>query len=206
MPRPASITSLPTPVQTQAPSSYSGGGGSSYGGSSYGGGGSYFSADVAPAPVVTAPSEEDYLAGDASYNTTISALKSALERYIANQGVEKTSYDKDYQTGLRDLGYDESNQTWNWLDQLTASGRGYQSQLNDFAARGMLQSQGYADANSNLQRSLTDQYNGMAQARDTFRQGQANDLANYQGENTSSQQTARAEAIARRAAQYGLNG
>ena len=89
-------------------------------------------------------------------------------------------------------------------DQLTAAGRAYQSQLNDFASRGMLQSQGYADANSDLQRLMNDQYGQMATNKTNFMTGMERALSNYKGENTSSQQAARAEAIARRAAQYGL--
>ena len=160
--------------------------------------------DPAPAPEVAVPSEENYLAGDSSYQTQFAALKAALERYQADQQLETSKYNTDYTTSLRDLGYDEGTKQWNWTDQLTAAGRAYQSQLNDFASRGMLQSQGYADANSDLQRLMTDQYGQMATNKTNFMTGMERSLANYQGENTSSQQAARAEAIARRAAQYGL--
>lgn len=170
-----------------------------------GGGGQYsaYGAMQEP-PVVAPPSEEDYLAGDSAYQTQFAALKAALERYKADQQLERSKYETDYGTSLRDLGYDEGNKAWNWTDQLTAAGRAYQSQLNDFASRGMLQSQGYADANSDLQRLMNDQYGQMSTNKNNFMTGLERALANYQGENTSSQQAARAEAIARRAAQYGL--
>ena len=158
----------------------------------------------APAPAVAVPSEEDYLAGDSAYQTQFAALKAALERYQADQQLETSKYNTDYTTSLRDLGYDEGTKQWNWTDQLTAAGRAYQSQLNDFASRGMLQSQGYADANSDLQRLMNDQYGQMATNKTNFMTGMERALSNYKGENTSSQQAARAEAIARRAAQYGL--
>ena len=158
----------------------------------------------APAPAVVVPSEEDYLAGDSAYQTQFASLKAALERYKADQQLETSKYNTDYTTSLRDLGYDEGTKQWNWTDQLTAAGRAYQSQLNDFASRGMLQSQGYADANSDLQRLMTDQYGQMATNKTNFMTGMERALSNYKGENTSSQQAARAEAIARRAAQYGL--
>lgn len=156
------------------------------------------------APVVSDPSEEDYLAGDSGYQTQLSALTGALKRYLADADFQRNTYQTDYNQSLRDLGYDEGAKSWNWNDKLTASGRGYQNQLDDFASRGMLQSQGYADAFQELQRMLGQQYDSMSQARTTFNTDLDNQIANYKAENTSSQQAARAEAIARRAAQYGL--
>lgn len=175
-------------------------GGGSYGG---GGGGSYGGGGVA-APAVTAPSEEDYLAGDSGYTTQLSALQGALQRYIADSDFQRKNYETDYGKSLRDLGYDEGKKAWNWTDQLTASGRGYQNQLNDFGARGMLQSSGYADAFNELQRMLGQQYDSLSGAKTNYMTDLDNQLANYKGENTSSQQAARAEALARRAAQYGV--
>ena len=177
-----------------------GGGGGNYGG---GGGGGGYGSSVAP-PVVTPPSEEDYLAGDSGYTTQLSALQSALQRYIADSDFQRKNYETDYGKSLRDLGYDEGKKAWNWTDQLTASGRGYQNQLNDFGARGMLQSSGYADAFNELQRMLNQQYDSLSNAKTTYMTDLDNQIANYKGENTSSQQAARAEALARRAAQYGV--
>lgn len=174
---------------------YDGGG---YGG---GGGGSY---SVTPPPAPAPPSIEDYLKGDSAYQTQLSALQGALARYLSDDTKQRGDYQVDYGRSLKDLGYDEGTKQWNWNDTLTASGRGYQNQLNDFAARGMLQSQGYADAYSELVRMLNDQYNGVSTARTNFLSDMDRQKANYNAENTSSQQAARAEAIARRAAQYGL--
>lgn len=156
------------------------------------------------APVVAAPSEEDYLAGDSGYQTQLSALQGALQRYLADSDFQRTNYTTDYNRSLRDLGYDEGTKAWNWNDKLTASGRGYQNQLDDFASRGMLQSQGYADAFNELQRMLGQQYDSLSSAKNTFMTDLDNQIANYKGENTSSQQAARAEALQRRAAQYAL--
>lgn len=164
-------------------------------GGSFGGG-----PQVAPAAI----SEEDYLAGDSGYQTQLSALKSALERYLADSDFQRTTYTTDYGKSLRDLGYDEGTKAWNWNDKLTASGRGYQNQLDDFASRGMLQSQGYADAYQELQRMLGQQYDALSGAKTTFMTDLDNQIANYKAENTASQQAARAEALQRRAAQYGL--
>jgi hypothetical protein len=205
----AQVYTVPNTARTQpvvrggysaAPASASaapfGGGGGDYYGGGYDGGGM--------APTVSAPSEEDYLAGDSGYQTQISALKSALQRYLADSEFQKSNYMTDYNRSLRDLGYNEGDKQWNWNDPLTASGKGYQNQLNDFASRGMLQSQGYADAYQELVRMLNQQYDAMSGNKTTFMNDLDRQIANYKGENTSNQQAARAEALARRSAQYSL--
>lgn len=164
------------------------------GGSPFGGG----------APVVSGPSEEDYLSGDSGYQTQLSALQGALQRYLADSDFQKTNYETDYGRSLRDLGYDEGAKEWNWNDQLTASGKGYQNQLDDFGSRGMLQSSGYANAFQELQRMLGQQYDAMAGAKNTFMTDLGNQTANFKAENTANQQAARAEALQRRAAQFAL--
>jgi len=202
----------PAPQPQRSPAANFQRGGSSGGGqpgsygSYLGGGGpsmSMMSGDMMP-PVVSAPSEEDYLAGDGSYQSQFAALKGALERYLADSDLQRTNYNTDYNSSLRDLGYDEEQKTWNWNDQLTASGKAYQNQLNDFASRGMLQSQGYANAATDLERMFNQQYQQTATNKTNFMTGLDRETANYKGENTAAQQAARAEAIARRAAQYGL--
>lgn len=202
---PSSVQNAPAPRNTSysaGPSQVSYGSTPNYstgwsGGGGFGGGGG-------AAPVISAPSEEDYLAGDSGYQTQLSALTGALQRYLADSDFQRKTYQTDYERSLKDLGYDEGTKAWNWNDRLTASGRGYQNQLDDFGSRGMLQSSGYADAFAELQRMLGQQYDGMSQARTTFNTDLDNQVANYKAENTASQQAARAEAIARRAAQYGL--
>ena len=154
--------------------------------------------------MVTAPSDEDYLAGDSGYQTQLSALQGALQRYLADADFQRSNYTTDYKRSLRDLGYDEGTKAWNWNDRLTASGRGYQNQLDDFASRGMLQSQGYADAFQELRRMLGQQYDALSGAKTSFMTDLENQIANFKGENTANQQAARAEALQRRAAQYAL--
>jgi hypothetical protein len=195
----------PTPAPTGiAPSGFDGfdGGGSYGGGGYYGGGGGGGGAMMAP--MVAAPSEEDYLAGDSGFQTQSSALQAALQRFLADSDFQKKTYETDYGKSLRDLGYDEGQKSWNWNDKLTASGRGYQSQLDDFASRNMLQSQGYADAFNELQRMLGQQYDSVSGAKQTFMTDMDNQVANYKGENTANLQAAKAEALARRASQFGL--
>lgn len=193
--------------QSYAPDS-GGGGGTPYGYTnpldvqSFGGGGGGGGGGMAP--VIAPPSEEDYLSGDSGYQTELSALQGALKRFLADSEFQKKNYEVDYGKSLRDLGFDEGTKEWNWDDKLTASGRGYQNQLDDFAARNMLQSSGYADAFSELQRLLGQQYDAVSGARKTFLTDMDNQTANYKAENTANQQAARAEALQRRAAQFML--
>ena len=92
------------------------------GGGGGGGGMVPFSGGGGMAPMVAPPSEEDYLAGDGGYQTQLSALQGALQRYLADSDFQRTNYQTDYNQSLRDLGYDEGAKAWNWDDKLTASG------------------------------------------------------------------------------------
>lgn len=195
-----------TPTKTVSPGGGGGGGG---GGNYYGGGGGGGYAPAPPPPAPAPPSEENYLAGDATYQATISALAKQLQNFTADIDAQRETYGLDYDRSLQNLGYiapaeEGGDASWNWNDTLTASGRAYQNQVNDFAARNMLQSQGYADAVANLQRSLMDQFTGMQTARDTFMGDLDRQVASTTDENTAASQAARAEAIMRRAMQYGL--
>lgn len=201
---PAAPAPAPAPTYsgTAGGSAGGGGGGGSYdlGGGGFGGGGGGGMA----APMVAAPSEEDYLSGDSGFQTQQSALQAALQRFLADSDFQRTNYNADYGRSLKDLGYDEGQKSWNWNDKLTASGRGYQNQLDDFGNRGMLQSSGYADAFSELQRMLNQQYEGVSNAKNTWMTDMDNQTANFKAENTANSQAARAEALARRAASFGL--
>ncbi len=167
--------------------------------------------DVAPAAPAM-PTEADYLAGDSTYQATLAALKKQLQNFTSDIGSQRSNRALDYNKSLKDLGYiapdpnarSAGGPSWNWNDTLTASGRANQNQLNDFAARGMLQSSGYADSFQDLTRSLMDQYTGIDQANTQFNTDHDRQLARAKDENTSASQAARAEAIMRRAAQYGF--
>lgn len=185
----------------------------SYSTQSYDGGGSPYNSSVGGFEPVApaAPTEQDYLAGDSTYQATIAALAKQLQNFNADIASQRGNRELDYKKSLKDLGYvapDPNSRSagpqWNWNDTLTASGRANQNQLNDFAARGMLQSSGYADSFQDLTRSLTDQYTGIDQANTQFNTDLDRQTARAKDENTAASQAARAEAIMRRAAQYGF--
>lgn len=193
-------TSTPPPAGNTPPNA----GGSTYTAPGGGGGSFYGGGDTGLSPMVTSPTEEDYLAGDSGYTAELSALQGALQRFLADSDFQRSNYTTDYQRSLRDLGYDEGAKQWNFDDPLTASGRGYNNQLNDFASRGMLQSQGYADAYNELLRMLGQQYDTISTGKNTFMTDMDNQTANFKAENTANQQAARAQALQRRAAQFAL--
>lgn len=155
------------------------------------------------APALT---EADYLAGDAAYQATLAAMDAALKQYEADIESQKKKYDVDYEQALGTMGrirpvgkegeagYKPGE--WNLTDQNTASGKAYQSQLGDFASRGILQSSLYDRARSDLMRSLDKQLTGVETARTNFMDDLARQLASYKTEDTQKRQQARTESIA----------
>lgn len=177
-------------------------------------------AAAAPAGIAApsaAPSEEDYLAGDSAYQAQLAALTKALSDYQADQTNQNSQYDTQYNQGLASLGYQapgagpdgvsgtgDDPGPWNFQDLNTSAGRSYDNQLNDFASRGELQSSGYGQALDNLTRSLNTQKGSMDTSRQGFEDNLASQLSSQQNQNTLSLQQAKADSIARRAAQYAL--
>lgn len=151
----------------------------------------------------------EYL-NEAAYLAQVSALDRALQDFNSQDTAERGRYDVDYKAASRNLGYRDENLDddikgeWDWNDLLTASGRGYQNNLNDFAARGMLESQGYFDAQDALARSLDDQIGAMGTSRQNFIKERNEGLTTYGNQNTVAKNTAAAEAIARLQASLGL--
>ena len=186
----------PTPQPKSSPP-YGGGGG--------GGGGGVGSLSVQSA----IPSESDYLKGDATYQATISALAKQLANFNTDIDTQLSNRKVDYDKALQQLGYimpakGATEGTWNFEDQMTAAGRAYQAMLNDFASRGMIQSSGYGEAQNDLTRTLNEQFKGLETSNKQFIDDTGRQKTKAADENTAAQQAARAEAILRRAAQYGF--
>jgi hypothetical protein len=151
----------------------------------------------------------DYLAGDSGYQGQLAALMKALEDYRADTTAQGSRYDVDYGKGLKSLGWNDldgdfatADGEWDLDDPNTAAGRGFTSQRNDFASRGMLQSSDYGRANDLLMRNLNDQRSSMETGRNRFTQDLASQLSAFENENNSAQQSARNEALMRRAAPW----
>ena len=200
----------PTPQPKSSPSY---GGGGSYGGGSrsYSGGGGYGGGVGSLGADSGVPTEEDYLKGDATYQATISALAKQLANFNTDIDTQLSNRKVDYDKALQQLGYimpakGATEGTWNFEDQMTAAGRAYQAMLNDFASRGMIQSSGYGEAQNDLTRTLNEQFKGLETSNKQFIDDTGRQKTKAADENTAAQQAARAEAILRRAAQYGFGG
>lgn len=167
-----------------------GGGGSSGGGygGGYGGGGM---AAVAAAPPPPPPmSVTDWLAKDTAYQSQESALKKALTDYVAQMGKNKTNYETDYTARSDDLAINKT--------------RSMDDQKNDFASRGLLFSGLYGQDVSKLTNDFARRTSDMERARSTFLDDLSTNFANFKDQQELTQTKAKQDALARRAAEYGL--
>lgn len=173
-------------------SGYSGSGsvgGGSYSGSTGGGGN---------APVVTAPpppppmSITDWLNQDSTYQAQVAALAKALVDYRAQQQVAGNQYNTDFASRLNDLGIQKD--------------RAQYDQNNDFASRGMYFSGLYGQDVSKLLGDFARQQGNMDTAKANWFANQGTDLSNFQDQQQLTRTKAQQDAVARRAAQYGIAG
>lgn len=189
---------------------------------------------AAPAPVVPAKTDAEYLAEDSIFQAQKNALQAALDAYLADTAAQRSTYNTNYGESLRKLGFTgdqgaldkakwdpaenegkgrwedaegnplAANISWNQTDKNTAAGRGFQNTLNDFASRGMLQSSAYQRAYNNLQRQLNEQLASTASARQTALGEFDRGDAAKKAEKTTAEATASQEALARIKAAYGI--
>lgn len=156
---------------------------------------------AAPAAPTPAPvSDDDWLQGDSTYQAALAALKKTLTGYQTQYDTSKTNYDTDYNSSLKNLGWNQDANNWNQEDDNTAYGRSYGNQQNDFAARDMLQSSFYGEALNNLLRQFNDQKGDLSTSRGRYMTDLSNTLGQQKNENDLARQQARAESIARKAA------
>lgn len=147
-------------------------------------------APVAP-PAAPAPPELDqYLAGDTTYQGLLGQFGSQLTDFQSGQLNTRNQNSQSFAQRLRDLQQAQTADEANLAE--------------DFAGRGLSNSGVYADALSQLQNQyLTSQ--GNLQSEQTNSEADlASQLANFQSQQAAAQQQAYLDAIARRAAQYGL--
>lgn len=185
-------------VMNRSPSASGGGDSdraSSFGGVSGGGGGAAFSsggslistATGALAPAM--PTDEEWLAGDTSYQAQLAALKKALEDYTAQDTLARSQYETDFGVNQQNLG--------------RARTEGIASQENDFASRGMINSGLFANERSELEADFGRRGDELTRGRQNWLSGRDNALGNFKTEQNLTQQQVLADALARRAAQFG---
>lgn len=183
--------------------SYTGGGTSSGGyNPDYGNGATAAIAAAQP----PAQSDDDWLGQDSGFQATLAALLKASQGFNTDLDTQKSRYSTDYDQAVRSLGWTQDDPgtpqnegMFSQDDTNTASGRSYQSQLNDFASRGLLQSTLFDDARTNLTRSLTDQLGGVNTSRQNFMDDLTKQKTQYADQYAIDQQQARQEALQRRA-------
>ena len=141
---------------------------------------------------IQAPDINTYIAGDTDYQTAMSGYQSELAR----QQVANTNQHTQY-----DVGYNNSK---HGLEQQKA--KTLQNLVYEFAAKNGLQSGGYSDAQGQVNNDFNAQQNALDNQRTTTFNGYDTGLQDYQAQNGVLQQNALADAVRRRAAQYGLGG
>lgn len=193
-------TPAPTPIQTPAvtPDNFS---------DNFGGGGSidpysalpttnvgadYAAAQVAALGAALKNYEADYAANKANYGLDygegLRKLGWSWTKAPSEAMLDEMTYvtGKGLMSGTGDTAtpVDVSGQ-FSYEDPNTASGRAYQNQLNDFAARGMLRSTDFVNARQDLGRTLTDQFGAMQNARQRYIADLNRQLKTYQAENAA---------------------
>lgn len=136
------------------------------------------------------PSINKYLAGDSSYLSQLSGLKKNLSGFETQNLSDRDRTKQDYSTAFDRMKMQRGDD----LDNLQG----------DFASRGILTSGLYTGAVGNYDTKYQQQYGDLT----TDKQRKLDDLLNqfqqYKSENMSSAQQAKADAIRRRAMQYGI--
>lgn len=209
--------SAPAPQQR---SSGGGGGGASYGSTSTGVAAPMAAPMAAPAPPPEPPQlgEDEWRAQDSTYLGEEASLKLELDRALAALRDQRTNYQTDFGKSVRNLGmgWEDANNngmpddselkgaSWNRDDLQGAYGQASKNQQDDFVGRGLMDSTFYADAQKELDRGFTRQYDDMTGARNNYLKQLTTEETGANDSYGAARGRARAESSGRRAAQYGL--
>jgi hypothetical protein len=176
----------PAPTTMPSTPTYSGGG---YSGGSGGVGISSSGqvSNVAPAPI---PSINQFLGADAGYQSQLAAIQKALADYQAQMGTQTNQYETNYASNLNQLGQDRT--------------LGLADQQNDYTGRGLLHSGLYGKAAGDLTTQYDTKQADLGRARSDFLANLGLDFNNFKSQQDITGQRAKQDAIARRAAQYGV--
>lgn len=136
------------------------------------------------------PSYTQYLNGDTTYQSQVAQLRQAYANYLASQNNEKTNFENTYALNRKNL--------------TTERGRALTDTTDDYASRGMLQSGLYGKAYADRGADYSQRQAALDTERQAFKGDLATNLSAFQGEQNSVLTSAKQEAIARRAAKYGI--
>lgn len=136
------------------------------------------------------PTDAAFLAKDSTYLAQLAAMNKALADYRSQMGQSENQYNTDYASRVNDLNINRDESLNN--------------QADDFASRGMYTSGVYGHDRSDLLGNFSRRQADMDTARSNYLSGLQSNYANFQGDQGVSMTQAKQDALARRAAQYGL--
>lgn len=143
---------------------------------------------------------------DPAYQAQMSALVQGLTDYGATRDQAIKDYGVNYNTTLRNTGYDPVKQTWYGDDPNTQYGAAARSNQEDFGGRGMARSSGYFQSMGNMDNLFNRQLGALSTAKTQY-EGQQNQQYNaYSRQNQIMKTQAAIDAAARLAAPLGISG
>lgn len=164
---------------------------------------------AAPKP----PSEKEWRASDSAFiaeQSSIQAELATIMNQIANQRAKVgTEYGETFRNlGLRQVegSKDWGDAVWDRDNLLGAYGQSVNNQVNDFAARGLLDSGLYTQELGTLTRGFDQQRSDLARGQGSAIEDLAMQETAAQSQMNTALERARAESAMRRAAAYGLTG
>lgn len=139
---------------------------------------------------LTAPSINSYLGTDAAYQQAVSGSKRSLADFISELGRRRGEATTSFNQTSASMEKDRVRQ----LDDLR----------QEFASRGLLQSGLFGEEQGRFQQQFADQMTALKQQQTALLADLLSQEKNYKRENDLTNQQAKQEALARRAAKYGI--
>lgn len=147
-------------------------------------------APVTQPPPPSAPSIEDFLAGDTTFKSQNDALSKAWADYQNQQKLQTDQYETGYKTNVEDLGKQKV------LDEAALN--------DDYASRGLSASGLFAKAYTDFLNDYANKQKQLDTSRSDFLANLNTAGQNYKSDSDLQLERARQDAINRRAAQYGV--
>lgn len=137
-----------------------------------------------------APSIDDYLSSDTSYQGGVSELMKTLEQFKSGNQASQQDVQSAFKTAMERMGQERE--------------QSLKSLQEDFASRGLLNSGLYAQANSDYDTQYNQRVGDLTKDQQSQLGNLGTDESNFEGLNQTQQAALRAEAIRRRADQYNV--
>lgn len=165
----------------------SGGGSGNFGGGGSGGGS--FGGSSGPAPLKS-PSIGDYLGTDSVYQQAVRGGKRSLSDFLSEIGRREGEAGTQYTQTTENMERDRMQQLADMREE--------------FASRGLIQSGLYGEEQGKFQTQFMTQLNALKQQQAALLADLLSQKTNYQRENDLALESAKQEALARRAAKYNI--